>query len=326
MIQRRAFVLGSAFALPLASVSLSSHAADNYPDKAITIYVAFGPGGAGDSVTRRVAQKISENIGKPVIVENRPGAGAAIAAASVKNATADGYAVLLTGNGSAISSVLFNHLPYSLDKDFRHVSSIADFDLAMIANGTSEFRSIADVIAWAKAHPGQMSIGTQRIGSTQHLAAELFKAMAGVQAVSVPYKSSGEMLTALRSNDVQLAFEIVPPILGQISSKTIRALGIASTRRFAGLPDVPTIAESGLPGFEATSWAGFSVVAKTPDAVVQKLSEEVQKAVNAPDVQKSLQMLGYTAVASTPEEMTERIHRDAVKWKAVIEKAGVPRQ
>ena len=324
MNQRRT-VLGGLLALSLIATAVPA-AAQSYPSKAITLVVALGPGGAGDIIARRVGQKLSANIGQAVVVENRPGAGAAIAAVMVAKSQPDGYTLLLSGNGSAVSSVLFKSLPYELNRDFRHVSSLASFDLALIVDGQSEFKSVAEIIAYARANPGKLNIGTARIGSTQHLAAELFKSMAGVEATIVPYKSSSEMITALRSRDVQLAFEIIPPILGQIAAKSIRPLGIASNKRFPGLPDLPTVAESGLPGFEATSWAGISVPIKTPTAVVNRLAKEIEAAVNSPDVQAYLQSMGYVARSDTPEQMTQRIHEDMVKWKAVIEKAAIPRQ
>jgi tripartite-type tricarboxylate transporter receptor subunit TctC len=300
--------------------------AQDYPTKPITVVVAFGPGGAGDLVTRRVAQAMSATTGQPVVVENRPGAGAAAAAVTVAKSKPDGYTILLTGNGTAISSVLFQNLPYNLARDFRHVSSIASFDLGLIVDGQSPFRSVADVIAFAKAHPGKLNIGTSRIGSTQHLAAEMFKSMAGIDAVSVPYKTTGEMVSAVRANDVQVAFEVLSPILGQLSSNAIRAVAVTANKRFPGLPDVPTVAEGGVPGFDASSWAGFSVPATTPTAVVRKLSAIVQAAVTSPEVQSSLQGMGYVASASTPEQMTTRMNDDAAKWKKVIVQAEIPLQ
>jgi tripartite-type tricarboxylate transporter receptor subunit TctC len=308
------------------SAGCSLVSAQAYPTKPITIFVAFAPGGAGDLLARRVAQKMSENMGQPVMIENRPGAGAAAAAVVVAKSPPDGHTLLLTGNGTAISSVLFKSLPYSLPRDFKHVSSLASFDLALITIGQSEFKSSANIITFAKANPGKLNIGTPRIGSTQHLAAELFKSMAGIDAVIVPYKSTGEMITALRANDVQLAFEIVPPILGQIASKTVKLLAVASAKRFPGFPEAPTLAESGVPGFEATSWAGISVPAKTPNELVNRLAKEIDSAVASPDVQASLQSMGFLASASSPEQMTQRITLDAAKWKAVILKAGIPLQ
>lgn len=322
----RRSVLRSALALPLAAAGGAAFAADPYPSRPITLVLALGPGGAGDLVSRRIGQKMTEHMRQPVVIENRPGAGAAAAAAVVKQAKADGYTALLTGNGIAISAVLFNKLRYDAAKDFRAVSTLAFFDLALITDEQSKFQSVRDVLAFAKANPGKLSMGSTRIGSTQHLAAEMLKGMASIDAVTVPYKSTGEMLTALRSGDLQVAMEIVPPILGQISSKQVKVLAVAGDRRFPGLPEVPTVAESGLPGFEATSWAGISVPAATPDAVVEALNKEIVRAIAAPDVQKDLQAVGYVVRSSTPQEMEQRTRSDMAKWKAVIEKAGVPKQ
>lgn len=326
MLWRGGLAMAACAVMGTGVLAQSQGQAQDYPSKPITVVVAFGPGGAGDLVTRRVAQAMSATTGQSVVVENRPGAGAAAAAVIVAKSRPDGYTVLLTGNGTAISSVLFQNLPYNLARDFRHVSSIASFDLGLIVDGQSRFRSVADVIAFAKANPGKLSIGTSRIGSTQHLAAEMFKSMAGIDAISVPYKTTGEMISAVRANDVQVAFEVLSPILGQLSSNAIRAVAVTATRRFPGLPDVPTVAEAGVPGFDASSWAGFSVPAATPTAVVQKLASIVQAAVASPEVQASLQGMGYVASASTPEQMTARMNDDAAKWKKVIVQAEIPLQ
>jgi tripartite-type tricarboxylate transporter receptor subunit TctC len=322
----RRSLLRSGLALPLAALTGSVLAQEKFPARPITLVLAFAPGGAGDLVSRRIGQKMSEHIGQPVVIENRPGAGGVGAALQVRQARPDGYTMLLAGNGMTISSVLFNKLPYSLTKDFRPVSTLAFFDLALIVDGQSKLRSVRDLVAYGKANPGKLTIGSARIGSTQHLAAELFKSMAGLDALIVPYKSTGDMLGALRTGDVQAAVEIVPPILGQITAGNVRALAVAGSRRFPGLPDVPTVAESGVPGYEATSWAGVVVPARTPDAVVAQLQKAVAWAVAAPDVQSALQAQGYVARAGTPEEMTQRIQQDTAKWKAVIDKAGVPKQ
>lgn len=324
MSQRRS-VLRSALALSLAAICASADA-QPYPTKPIQLVVGFAPGGAGDIIARQVAQKMSGNMGQSVVVENRPGAGAATAAVAVAKAKPDGYTLLLTGNGTAISSVLFKNLPYNLARDFRHVSTLAFFDLALITNGESDFNSVVDVLAYAKANPGKLSIGTSRVGSTQHLAAEMFKSMAGIDAVSIPYKSTGEMLSALRSKDIPVAFEIVSPILGQFSAKAVKPLAVTASRRFPGLPEVPTLAESGVTGFEASSWAGVSVPVNTPTPIVNRLAKEIEVAVASPDVQKALQALGFVARSSTPDQMTQRINQDMTKWKAVIEKAGIPPQ
>lgn len=211
-------------------------------------------------------------------------------------------------------------------KDFTHVSTLASFDLALITSATSSFRSVADVLAWARAHPGKLTIGAVRLGSTQNLTAEMFKAAAGVDALIVPYKTTGEILTALRVGDVQLAVEILPAVLGPVANQSVRPLAVTAARRFPGWAGVPTLAESGLPGFEASSWNGVAVPAGTPPAVVDRLARELAQVLAAPDVQKQLQALGAVGRASTPQQMAERMQADIAKWQAVIAKAGIARQ
>ncbi|XAH24204.1 tripartite tricarboxylate transporter substrate-binding protein [Xylophilus sp. GW821-FHT01B05] len=299
-------------------------AAQAYPAKPLQLYVAFAPGGAGDIVARLVTRKMTENMGQPVVIENRP--SPVVAVLTVAKSRPDGYTMVMAGSGTALTSVLFKTLPYDLIKDFKHVSTLASFDLTVITGGSSAFQSVEDVLAYAKANPGKLNIGTVRVGSTQNLAAEMFKSMAGINATIVPYRTTAEVISAVRSNDVQVALEILPPILGQISGKTVKALAVTSTKRFPGLPDVPTLSEGALPGFEASSWNGVSVAASTPDAIVQRLAREIGVAVESPEVQKELQTVGMVGAASTPEQMTQRMKNDMAKWKAVIDKAGIPQQ
>lgn len=323
-VRRRALLRG-AMALPLACLGLDATAQD-FPSRPLVLLIGYAPGGAGDIMTRRLAQKMTENMGQPVVVENRPGAGGVVATTQAAQARPDGYTLLLTGNGPVISSILFKNAPFNLNRDFRHVSSIASFDPVFIVDGRSSLASIADVLAYAKAHPGKLSIGTANVGTTQQLAAQMFVAMSGVDAVIVPYKSNAEILTALRTKDIQVAVDILPPLVGQINAGSVKALAVTSSRRFPGLPQVPTVAESGLPGFEASSWGGISVPAQTPDAIVDRLAREVQAAVSSPDFRGPLQDMGFVAAASSPDEMTERTNRDIVKWRAVIQKAGIQAQ
>ena len=182
------------------------------------------------------------------------------------------------------------------------------------------------MIAYAKAHPGKLNIGTIATGSTQNLAADLFKSMAGVDMQVVPYDSTSQVVTGLRGGDVQVAFEILPSVIGQISSKMLVALAVTSNKRFSGLPDVPTLAESGLKGYEASSWNGLSLPAGTPDAIVDALSKDVAAVMDSPDVKQKLLMLGADARPSTPAEMTQRVKDDTTKWKGVIDSAGIPYQ
>lgn len=299
--------------------------ADPYPGRTVTIVVPFGPGGAGDLTARIVAQKMTELTKASVVILNRPGAGSVNSATLVAHGKADGYTVFLLGNGTTISTQLFKNLPYTMD-DFKQVSTVSFFDLALLVNSDSPFRSVADLLVYAKAHPGKINIGTISTGSTQNLAADLFKSMAGIDAQVVPYDSSGQVVTALRGNQVQAAFEIVPSVMGQIKSKALIPLAVTGDTRFAGLPDTPTLAESGLPGYEATSWNGLSLPRDTPDAIVDALAKDIALVVASPDVKKKLLDLGAEAHSSTPAEMTARVKADQLKWKAVIDKAGIPRQ
>lgn len=321
-MRHRRHLLQGALALAIAAAS-GTAAAQPYPSRPITLYVAFAPGGAGDIVARLVAKEMAKRLGQAIVIENRPVPGVAVS--TVQKAKPDGHTLMVAGNGTALSQSFFKKLPYDVAKDFVHVSTMAFFDLALAVDRESPFKSVADVLAYAKVHPGKLNIGTVRLGSTQNLSAELFKSMTGVEAVIVPFKTTGEILTALRSKDIQLAFEILPPILGQVTAGSVRPLAVTSSRRFPGLPQVPTLGEV-VPGFEVTSWNGISAPVGTPPEVVARLAREIQAAVAAPEVQRELQSLGMVAQASTPEQMAERMRSDIAKWGAVIDKAGIERQ
>jgi tripartite-type tricarboxylate transporter receptor subunit TctC len=287
------------------------------------MYVAFGPGGAGDIVARAVSREMTASLHQPVVVDNRP--APMVADTLVAKSKPDGYSLMATGSGTALTAALFRSPPYDLFKDFAHVSTMAFFSLALVTAADSPFKSVADVIAQAKAQPGKLNIGTVRIGSTQNLTAELFRTLAGIEVVLVPYRSTADLVTALRSRDVQVAVEIVSPLLGQIRAGTLRPLAVTSTQRFGGLPEVPTVAET-LPGFDATSWIGISVAAGTPPRIVATLNRHIGLAVASPAVQKVLGEAGMLAQASTPEAMTQRLKDDLLKWRGVIDKAGIERQ
>jgi tripartite-type tricarboxylate transporter receptor subunit TctC len=323
-MRKTSFVKLWALVLMGVGTSMVPAWAQTYPAKPIQLFVAFAPGGAGDIVARVVAKKLGENLGQPVVIENRP--SPVVAVATVARAKPDGYTLMMAGSGTALTSGLFKSLPYDLMGDFIHVSTMASFDLSLLSGTQSGFQTVADVLAFARANPGKLNIGTVRIGSTQHLTAELFKSMAGIDAVIIPYKTTADIITALRAKDIHVAMEMLPPVLGQISGKTVKALAMTSSNRFPGMPDVPTLAESGLPGFEAASWNGISVPANTPPAIVSKLAKELDAAIASAEVQRELQAVGMVAQASTPEQMTRRMRNDMIKWKTVIEKAGIPKQ
>ena len=300
--------------------------AQNYPAKPIRVVVPFAAGGVADITARVVSQKMSDQLGQQMLVDNRPSAGGVVAAEAVAKAAPDGYTLFLVSNGAAVSASLFKSLPYDTLKDFAPVSTLGFFDIVLLVSPDSKFSSARDVIAAAKATPNKLSIGSINIGSTQNLAAELFRSAAGVDVTTIPYKTTPEVITALRAGDIQGAFEILAPVLGQIRSGAVKAIGIASDRRFAGIKDVPTIAESGLPGYQASSWNGLSAPAKTPRPIIDRLHAEVVTAVAAPDVKNKLLELGVDTRASTPEELQKFLAAEITKWGQVIERAKIPKQ
>ena len=300
--------------------------AQTYPTKPIRVIVGFGPGGVGDLTCRVVAQKLSTQLGQQVLVENRPGAAQIVAADAVAKAAPDGYTLLLMSNGNAVSASLFKSLPYDTVADFASVSTLGFFDIAVVTKSDSKLRSIKEVLAYAKANPGKLNIGTISIGSTQHLSAELFKEMSGIDAVIVPYKTSSDVLVALRGNDVQVSFDMLAPIRSQFKSGVVNILAVTSDRRFPGLPDVPTVAESGIAGYQTSSWNAISAPAKTPRPIIDRLNKEINIALAAPEVKSKLLDLGVTARGSTPEEMKTHLVSDINKWRGVIERAKIPKQ
>jgi len=300
--------------------------AQSYPTKPIHVIVGFGPGGVADLTCRVVAQKLSAQLGQQVLIENRPSAGGIVAADAVAKAAPDGYTLLLMSNGNAVSASLFKSLPYDTVADFVSVSTLGFFDIAVITKSDSKLNSVKDLIAYAKANPGKLNIGTINIGSTQNLSAELFKGMSGIDAVIVPYKGSPDVLVALRGNDVQVAFDMLAPIMSQLKSGVVRVIAITSDRRFPGLPDVPTVAESGVPGYQASSWNAISLPVKTPRPIIDRLNKEINTILTAPEVKSKLLDLGVVARGGTPEQMKTLLVSDIDKWRSVIERAKIEKQ
>ncbi len=304
----------------------SAWPAEQFPTKPIRFVLPQAPGGIADVTCRMVAQKMSESLGQQVLIDNRPSAGAVVAAEMVAKSEADGYTLMQTGSGTASAQTLFKKLPYSLLDDFSPVSILTYFDFVVLVSVDSKFNSITDVIAHAKHNPGKLNIGTINIGSGQFLAAELFKSMAGINAQTVPFKGTPAVITALRGNELQLAVETLYPVFSQIKGRTLKALALTSSRRFPTLPDLPTLAESGVPGYEATSWNGMSAPAKTPRAVIERLNRAVVAALNLPEIRQKLLDIGAQAGPTTPEVMRKRMAADVAKWKKVIEDARIQRQ
>ena len=297
--------------------------ADEFPTRPIKIVVGFGPGGLGDIVARSVAQKMTDAFNMQVVVENMPGAGGMSAAASVARAAPDGHTLLLVSGQNAISPSLFRSLPYHWATDFAAVSLLGQFDFVIVVGKDSPYKNVADVIAAAKQDPAHFNIGTISVGSAQNLAALMFGAMAGLSVPTVPFRTTGDVVKSLIAGEIQVAFETLPGVLGQIRSGSLRALAVASDHRLAFLAEVPTVAESGVPAYRLVSWNGMVVPAKTPRKIVARLNQEVRKALDAPDVRKRLIELGIDPRASTPEEMQAVYDADVVRWRKVIADARI---
>jgi len=319
---RIALVMVAAFA---SFVPLFARA-QAYPSRPITIVASFAPGGGGDLIARLLAQKLSALMPQQVLVENRPGAGGISATQYVAKAAPDGYTLLLLSNVNAISQSMFRSLPYDIFRDFVPVSVIATTDVAIVVPSGSKLKSVADFIREAKTRPRGLTIGIGLIGTTQHLSAELFKARAGIDYTIVPFKSFANVLTALKAGDVDAAFELVPPVLGHIRDGGLRALAIGSSRRFAGLPAVPTVAENGVKNYEVLSWAEVAVPSGTPGEIVRRLNAEIRRGLGTEDLQTRYQDVGLTAAGSTPTEARIFLQSEVAKWRDAIERAGIVKQ
>jgi tripartite-type tricarboxylate transporter receptor subunit TctC len=314
-------LFGLAFALCACGVS-----AQGYPVKPVRIVLPFAPGGVADITTRTFAQKMSEPLGQQVLVENRPSAGGIVAAEAVAKAAPDGYTLLLMSNGTAVSASLFKSLPYDPVRDFSPISTMGYFDMLLVVGPGAPYGTLKELVSAAKAAPNRIAVGTITPGGTQHLAMELFRSMAGIELNAITYKTTPEVLTALRAGDIQAAFEFVAPLTGPMKAGTVKVLGITSAQRFPGLKDIPTIAEAGVPGYVASSWNGLAAPAKTPRAVIDRVNKEVAAAVVAPEVREKLLQLGVDTRASSPEELAKLLAADIAKWAAVIEKAKIEKQ
>ena len=306
-------------------LSLAAHA-QPLSNRAIKIVVPFGAGGVADLTARVVAKKIAENMGQAVVIENKPGAGGVVAGDTVAKADADGHTLLLMSNGTAVSAGLFKSLPFDTLIDFAPISTLGYFDIAVVVPQNSPYKNLGELMAAAKANPGKLNIGTINIGSTQNLAAELFKSSAKIDVQVVPFNGTPAVITALRGGQIDAAVEILSPMLPQISANALHPLAVMGTKRSVALKDVPTVAQSGLVGFNAASWNALAAPAKTPKDVIARLNKEVLAALNSPDVKKSLLDLNIEASPSTPAQLGELLAAEIKRWSGVIVQAKIPMQ
>jgi tripartite-type tricarboxylate transporter receptor subunit TctC len=297
-----------------------------FPDRPVRIILPFGAGGVADVTARIVADRLSDLLGQRFVVENMPGAGGIQAARAVLSAPPDGTTLGLVSNGTAVSAATFSALPFDPVKDFEMVSTIGTFDLVFAVNDASPFKTVADFIAAAKAKPGKLDIGTVSAGSTQNLGAELFKSMADVDVQIVPYKNSPDIVAALLRNDVQMLVDFPPAIQGQVDARKLRVLATSSPSRSSLMPAVPTVAESGLPNYEATAWNGVFAPKGTPEEVIDIVNRALREVLTMPEVRSKFEQVGVHAVPSSPAELMGRLTADIKKWNEVVEKAGLQRK
>jgi tripartite-type tricarboxylate transporter receptor subunit TctC len=297
--------------------------AQDYPVKPIRVIVPYPAGGPTDVLGRLVGQKAGEAMGQAVVVDNRAGAGGVIGTDAVAKAAADGYTLGLANNAThATNSSLYPSLPYDAVKDFAPIALVATVTHVLVAHPSLGFKTPADLIAYAKANPGKLNIASTGNGSASHLAAELFKSRAGIDMVHVPYRGSTPAANDLLGNQVQVMIATMPTVLQHIQAGTLTALAVAGMERWPALPNLPTIDQSGMPGFNADAWFGFVAPAKTPPAVIARLNAEIAKVMAQADVKEKLFQLGFLTTASTPDAFGAFIRDETVKWAEVVKISG----
>ncbi len=309
-------MLSVALPLPLA-------AAQAYPDKPIRVIVPVPAGGTPDVVARMVAPGLSTLLGQQLVIDNRGGAGGLIGAELAAKAVPDGYTVFFSSPGSlTILPHLQEHVAYDTLRDFAPISLVSIGPFLLITHPSVPARTVRELIALARAEPGKLNYASAGNGAANHLAMELFKSMAGVDITHVPYKGAPQAVTDLIGGSVNLMFNSIPPVLQHIKTGRLRLLAVASARRSPQLPDVPTISEAGVPGYEAITWFGLLAPAKTPKAIIVRLNDVMVKVVHAPDLKSQLEVQGYDPVGSSPEEFAAFIRAESVKYAKVVKFSG----
>jgi tripartite-type tricarboxylate transporter receptor subunit TctC len=297
--------------------------AQPYPSKPIRFVVPYPAGGPLDTVARLLAQKVGEGVGQPVVVDNKPGAGGNIGADLVAKSPADGYTILMGAVAThAINPTLYANIPYDPVKDFAPITQVASTPNVLVLNPSVPAASVREFIAYAKANPGKLNFGSGSTGSAGHLAGELFKAMAGVEMTHVPYKGAAPAMNDLVGGQIQLMFDNLASSLGQVKAGRIKALAVTTAKRTPLAPDLPTVAESGLPGFDISTWFGVFAPAGTPRDALDKLHAQFARALAAPDVREKMLALGAEPVGNRPEEFAAFIRSEAEKYARVIKASG----
>jgi tripartite-type tricarboxylate transporter receptor subunit TctC len=318
------WLLGAAIAACFAVSATSVALADSYPSKTVRFVVPYPPGGASDVTARMMAEKLTELYGQPFVVENRPGANGNIALEQVARAPADGYTILMGNVGpNAINAGLYPRLPFDPIKDFAPITLTTTVPLVLLVNPSSPVKTTAELVAYAKANPGTVKFASGGLGSATHLTAELLKKMADIDIVHVPYKGDAPAMTDLIGGHVTMTFATAIAAAPNIAASRVRVLGTASKERPKSLAQYPTVAESGVPGFESTSWGGVMAPAGTPASVVSSLHTQIVKVLGMPDVREKLVTMGVEVVGGTPEDFALYLKSEIDKWTAVIQAAEV---
>ncbi|MEB5966550.1 tripartite tricarboxylate transporter substrate binding protein [Comamonas testosteroni] len=303
-----------------ATLALVAQAAGNFPDKPVNIIVPFPAGGSTDTVARAMALSMAEQLGKPFVVENRPGATGTIGAGAVKRAPADGYTLLVASLGPfVVTPHMVRNVPYDASKDFDYITIPVQAPNVLVASPTQKARSVSEVIAALKAHPGKISFASSGNGSSDHLSAELFWQQTGTEAVHVPYKGGAPAITDLLGGQVDFSFQNVNAVLPHLRSGKLRAIAVTGTQRSPVLPDVPTLAEAGVKGAEVYSWQGMAAPRGLPADVKARLSKAAIAAVQQPDIRKRFVEQGLEIVGNTPEEFTRYQAQENERWKQLIQ-------
>ena len=323
VISRRLALAGACAALAASALAPTGAAAQAFPSKPITIIVPFSAGGTTDILARVVGQALTTELGQSVIVDNRAGAGGNIGGQAAARAPADGYTLFMGTVGThAINAALYKKMPFDPIKDFAPLTRVANVPNLLVANPAQPYKTVQELIAYAKANPGKVNFGSSGNGSSIHLSGELFKSLAKVDMVHVPYKGSAPAVTDLLGNQIGIMFDNMPSAIQHVRSGKLRPLAVTTAKRSPELPDVPTIAEAGVPGYEATSWFGLFAPAGTPTPVVAQLNKAIVKVLNLPDVKKKIAEQGGEVVAETPEQFAAFIQKESVKWGKVVKESG----
>jgi tripartite-type tricarboxylate transporter receptor subunit TctC len=317
--------IGSRCLLPILALAcaMGSASAAEYPSRTIRYVVGQAPGGSSDTLARIVTQKLAEALGQQVVVDNRPGATGNIGAEAVARAAPDGYTLLQVATSHATNPALMSRMPFDPIRDFTPVVLLSEAPNLWLAHPSLPARSVRELIALAKTRPGQINFASSGTGSSQHLAGELLKSMTGIDMVHIPYKGSPPALIDVIGGRVVLMCSTLAPAMPHVKTGKVRAYGVTGARRSAAAPDIPTIAESGVPGYEATAWQGVLAPARTPAEAVDRLNAELVRVLARPDVSRQLAEQGYEQVGGTPERFAAFIKSEIVKWSKVIKAAGL---